>query len=173
MDTSALTAIVLAWMQQISPPARIATVPTYPTATETVEQREARYETFAADVAEVAQEDPMPREAAALLTAMAFVESGFARDVDVGPCDPARVRAHGCDGGRSGSAWQVMGLREWTRPEAARKALAAIRRSQRACRRNTFETSLAAYARGDCNSPTGQRLSRVRMSVAVRLLRSP
>ncbi len=103
------------------------------------------------------------------LAAVAYRESGF------------RVDALGDHGG-SFSAFQIHlphGARTaegWTGPElcadpyrAAVVALRMMRQSFSACAWLPEGERLAAYARGSCNSPQGQRLSRDRDAVRRRM----
>lgn len=134
----------------------------YPEAVETRDERRARYESIAEDIAAVAPD----RESASLLIAIAVHESGLARDVDLGPCAPARVKKGGCGGGRAMSMWQIEGLKCWpTRREAAALALRKARGSQQQCRHLPYQERLAIYARGRCSSAEGRRLSREIMTL--------
>ena len=169
MSIEALTAWVLSLLVYAAPPDRYASQRTYPEATETAQERLSRYRDIAADVAAVASSEAKPRREAALLIAVAVFESGLARDVDLGPCSPARIRAGGCDRGRSASLWQLRGYHPATRREAAATALRLIHRSLNACRALPELERLAAYATGRCDSATGQRLSRERLALALRL----
>lgn len=137
---------------------------------ETPAVRQARIEAIAADVVAVAfdpAESPLfggrlgrARTAAALL-AVAYHESGFARDVDLGPCSPSpRGR---CDGGASACILQIRvgagTTREgWTRAElftdrqkCFRAGLHLMRRSAGACARDGADHLFDAYAGGSCS----------------------
>ena len=105
-------------MVYLAPPERLAILPAFPGWAETVDQRTARYESIANDIAAVVldpEEKPLyggPQgrgQTAALIVAVAFMESGFAPDVDKGPCyrgkDGKGLR---CDSGRSASIMQIM-----------------------------------------------------------------
>jgi hypothetical protein len=174
MTHAVFAAWVLAAIQSVSPP-HVADLPTYPSATETREERAARLEAIAEDIAAVAlREDPgalgSPKRVAAYLIAVASLESGFARDVDLGPCDPQRIAKRGCDGGRAKTLWQLHGVGGWpTRQEAARRALGAVRLSLRACQRLPASQRLALYASGSCHTAHGRRASVARVALAERL----
>lgn len=129
----------------------------YPEAQESQDQRRARYESIAEDIAAVAPD----RGSASLLVAIAVHESGLARDVDLGPCAPARVKKGGCDGGHAMTLFQVHGFSSWpTRREAALRALKMARSSQKLCAHLPSAERLAVYTRGRCSSAEGRRLSR-------------
>lgn len=145
----------------------------YPTARETQDERQARLEAIAEDIAQVAAEEPpgvlgSSRRSAAYLVALAWKESEFARDVDVGPCDPDRVKKHGCDDGRAVSMWQLHDLDDWPeRRDAARIALRRAKGSMVQCRRQAFVHRLAIYVSGNCYD--GWEKSRVRVQLAEQL----
>jgi len=101
---------------------------------------------------------------AALMVALAYMESGFAVDADVGPCD-LRLGRERCDGGRSVSMWQVMIANDETREgwdkadlfahreHAIHEALQRVRRSLGACRAFGPDAVLDVYAGGRCSAP--------------------
>jgi hypothetical protein len=179
MATQSLTlaAIVLSWLNLLAPPERFAEIPTYPEATETASERAQRYEDIAEDISAVVLEDsaraPVQRRAAALLVGIAWHESGFAKDVDLGPCAPDRVKKGGCDSGRAKGLWQIQAYDVPTRRDGARLALRLARRSLTACRELPVSARLAAYAGGTCASTGGQVRSRELWSVVQRLASSP
>lgn len=150
-----------------------------------VESEKARYEEFAEDVAKVAYD---PEEAplfsgknarantAAVLMSVAFYESGFRRDVDLGVGPQSRG-----DGGRSCTSFQFnIGTtgktREgWTCKEmyadrtlAVRAALAMIRMSMSSCRSLPSEDRLSMYTSGHCQE--NQVQSRLRVTTARKWL---
>lgn len=163
MVTTTLAATVLRLLTEVAPPSRFAEIPTYPEARETVEERSDRYAAIAWDVATVAIEGARSergqRRAAAVLLGIAWHESGFAKDVDLGPCAPARVKKGGCDGGRARSLWQIQGWTGEGRQDAARVALGLARRSMTACRHLPRNGQLSVYASGTCQSGIGQKRS--------------
>ena len=167
MTTVQLAAWILAALTNIAPPERYAEIPTYPEATETAEERHARYASIAWDVAEVAADTRSPKHTAALLLGIAYHESGFARDVDLGPCAPARLKKGGCDGGRAHSLWQIQAHELESRQHAARVALRLAYKSFRACKHLPTEERLAAYAAGTC-SEAGRRKSRALYNLVKR-----
>jgi hypothetical protein len=115
--------------------------------TETAEELDARLRSIAVDAAAAAQEDPAD---ALLIIAVAQHESGFALDVDRGPCRP-----NTCDGGRAACMLQI-----WAGPER-RAALFADRQlcfrvGLRALKHSRLaecpsdEMQFAGYAGGSC-----------------------
>lgn len=172
MVTEALQALILSWLVALSPLDRQPT--RY--VDESRDERAARFDDIARDVALTVQEDGgghgAQRRAAALLVGIAWHESGFARDVDLGPCDPARVRAGGCDSGRAKGLWQIQAYEVPTRKDGARLALRLARRSLTACRALSVPERLAAYAGGTCESLGGRARSRELWGVVRRLLDS-
>lgn len=163
MAVEALAAVVLSWLVQVSPPALHADIPTYPEAKETAVEREERYREIARDVAEVVFAESSPgqrRRSAALLVGIAWHESGFAKDVDLGPCAPRRLAIGGCDSGRAKGLWQIQAYEVPSRQDGARLALRLARRSLVACRKQAIPLQLAAYASGTCESKQGQIRSR-------------
>lgn len=146
---------------------------------ETEEERAARYAGIAADAYLVAF-DPTTKplfggkrgraQTAALLLAVAFHESGFAPDVDKGPCfrggaTKGRGIRSRCDGGRATCMLQIwMGPNGktpegWTqqdlfddRTKCFRAGLRGLRASHALCRKkgNAKDTLFAAYASGSC-----------------------
>lgn len=145
---------------------------------ETAEERRDRYEAIAADAYLVAFDPdtkpiftgPRGRAAtAALLLAVAYHESGFAPDVDRGPCfrggkkKGLSIRSR-CDGGRAACMLQVWVGRDgktpegWTkqdlfddRTKCFRAGLRGLRSSAGRCRKNAPDTFFAAYASGSCD----------------------
>jgi hypothetical protein len=120
-----------------------------------------------------------PERAVALLLALASLESGFAPDVDVGPCYQGGAYHGRCDGGASVSLWQIRigdgtTPEGWTREDlrnrrkAARVALRMAWWSMRRCAGRGQDSGLRAYASGDCNH--GQAASAARLELARRLL---
>lgn len=169
------TEFVLAMILHVAQPdLRPPDASPYPEARETHEARAARYQAIAEDIAaEVFDPAAAPVywgpfgrvRTAALVVSVAWNESGFARDVDVGPCAPGRVRAGQCDHGRSASMWQIKigrgRTREgWTqadlfsdRRKAIRAALRGLRSSFGLCKHLEEELRLTAYGTGSCEEP--------------------
>ena len=171
-----------ALMTLAAPPERIAAMPAYPGWEETAEEREARYREIAEAAVRVAfapDEQPLfggpsgRAKTAAALLAVAFHESGFAKDVDLGPCYRGRDgRSTRCDSGRSACMMQVqVGHRGKTtrgytqgdlfadREKCFQTGLDILRASERACRRAKTppEHRWAAYAGGGCYSTAAKR----------------
>ncbi len=165
---------VLSLLVLLAPPERLAALPAFPGWQETAEQRMARYVSIAEDIAATTQD---PREQA-VLVAVAHHESGFAPDVDKGPCwrGPRNDGAR-CDGGRAASIFQLQaaGDEDATRlfkdrRLAAKRALDAIRRSARSCVPKYGKlAALRVYAGGACSR--GIQESEAMVSSALRLLR--
>lgn len=170
----AATTWLVALMSTFAPPERAATERPFPGWQETVEQRRERYEGIAAAVREVAY-DPDERpvfggakgraRTAALLLAIAWHESGFARDVDLGPCWRGRANdSPRCDFGRATCLLQIHTrdgkTREgWTpaelladRTKCIRAGLHLVQSSFSACRANPPRHRLAAFASGRCTA---------------------
>lgn len=160
-----LAAWILAAMVNLSPPEKLAALPAFPGWEETAEARTERYVSIANDMAAVVldpKESPLyagPKargRTAALLTAVAFMESGFAPDVDKGPCyrgkDGKGVR---CDSGRSACVMQVMVGAERTREGWTREELFADRQK---CFRTALHLMHRSFRWG--MSRAGARLDR-------------
>lgn len=175
MVPEVLSALVVSWMVQLSPPERAVERVTYPEAVETLEERTGRYMSIAEDVTRAVEWLPTSRQrgAAELLVAIAFHESGFAKDVDLGPCAPGRLKGGGCDHGRARGLWQVQAYDFSDREEAARLALKLAYRSMTACRDLPVEERLAVYASGNCKSEVGRRRSREIWSVLKKVRTMP
>lgn len=154
-------------------PVSIADLPAFPGWEETRQERTERYEDIARAVLEVSfdpEERPLftgPRgraHTALMLVAVAHHESGFARDVDVGPCyRGGNLRAR-CDGGNSACMVQIRigsgTTREgWTqadlfadRSKCFRAGLHMLRRAH--CSQNPQASQWVAYASGSCSNVT-------------------
>jgi hypothetical protein len=190
------------WLLQLmltfSPPEKAVAYPAFPGWEETIDQRKERYESISQAIVDVVWatntdgsfkhapvfEGPRSREqTAALLLAVAWHESGFARDVHLGPCYLGPYGKNGrCDGGRSACMLQVMvGVSYRTRDgkevEARTKegwtqkdlfddpqkcfiaGLNRMRSSVKACSKAGVHPDhrLAAYGSGTCHRPAGQR----------------
>jgi hypothetical protein len=141
-----------------APPERLTALPAFPGWQETVEERTTRYERLA-DAAIVVGKT---RERVALLLAVSYHESGWAPDVDVGPCyrgaDGMGMR---CDGGRAACVMQVRvdAHPEWkadelfgSREACFRAGLTLLERSRRACSKLGPDFFLDAYAGGTCEA---------------------
>jgi hypothetical protein len=178
----AVTAWALAIMVAWAPPGRSK----IRGAVETEAEGQARYAEIARTVVNVVYEpttQPLFRGAygrastAALLLAVAFHESGFRRDVDLGIGKLAR--GSGTDSclmqirvgsGRTPQGWSHTDLVQ-DRQKCFLAGLALIRRSFAACHRLSVRDWLSAYTRGRCveNDPS----SRSRVDLATRTPRSP
>lgn len=179
-----LAAALLRAMISLVPPSRTVAMPGYE---ETEAERVARYGAIAADVAAVAldeNERPLPgrtrERTAAQLVGISIAESGFAKDVDIGPC----YRGSGSTNDRCGRGASVCILQinvgagktaeGWTRAELVadrRKCLRAglhlARRSFGACTAFGAGHELDAYASGKCNVGNETGLVRLRLGARV------
>lgn len=146
---STLAEAVLVVMTALSPESRWTAMPGHD---EAVEARRERYASIARDIAHVAGN----RHDAALLTSVAWHESGFAHDVDVGPtCYRGKGYESRCDAGRAVGLTQL----HLTRAEAAKVradrrygltlGLAAIKRSLATCAKNAEPLRFAGLS-GSC-----------------------
>lgn len=176
-----MTNVVVTWivsmMVFLAPPEKLAAVPQLPGWHETADQKLARYHEIAQalyDVTYDEKKDPLymgPKARAnttATLLAIAFMESGFARDVDLGPCYRGRGFAARCDGGNSAGMMQfklgegttagpIHGIEGKTQKDifADRRlmfgiGLHMVRRSMKACRKYGEDWGLNVYASGTC-----------------------
>ena len=117
---------------------------------------------------------------AARLIAVAYMESGFSHDADVGPCYRGRDgRGARCDAGRSVSLWQIqignartpegyVKADLWDRRKAERVAQRKIVASASCVRDFGPDAALNAYASGMCSR--GHRESAARLALARKLL---
>jgi hypothetical protein len=188
VGSSELCAWLLSVMVWKAPPEKYAALPQFPGWKETAGERLERYRSIAADLAAVVL-DPDERMAyrgarsrertAALLLALAFMESGFAKDVDKGPCYRGRDGTFArCDGGLSACMLQIrVGAgttsEGWSREElfadrrkCFRAALHKARRAMSSCVRRGPDALLNAYASGSCDR--GLHESRERLAMARR-----
>jgi hypothetical protein len=159
---------------------------------ETPVERLHRYYAIAADVSSVAIEVCHGNRACAMgavtsALGIAWHESAFAPDVDLGPCYRGKDgKGPRCDGGNAHSMWQLHPLSCVTGPHApknpdgtlkkcdeavlydtdrraaAREAIRRIWRSKRACARAGVppEEQLAIYAKGGCKLSGAAAISR-------------
>jgi hypothetical protein len=163
---------LFALMVAFAPPDKTSKAFQFPGHEETAEQKSARYQSIAEDLYDVVYDpDVEPvyagpkgrRRTALLVLAIAFHESGFAHDVDIGPCylgkDGTSAR---CDHGKSACVMQLH-IGEGTTPEGYtqadlfadrkkcfRAALARIRSSLGECKHLDEKHRLNAYASGVC-----------------------
>jgi hypothetical protein len=190
---SGMTDWLFGLIATLAPLDRVSPDREFPGWTETVEQRSARYTSIASDL-ETFVFDPETKPAfagetgreqtAALLLAIAYHESGFAKDVDLGPCYRGpKGRGSRCDSGMSACLLQIhLGTGKtpegWTQAElfADRKkcfatGLRLVRGSLGACRHLPIRDRLSAYASGSCDR--GAEASRALMDLAQRLGTKP
>lgn len=187
MSTTIIAAYV-AVMQSLSPAERVTRLPQFPGWEETAEQRTARYEEIAKDLEEVLKkEEPLfagpggRNRTAAWLIGTAFMESGFAKDVDQGPCyrDSEKTKNR-CDSGRSACMLQLMVDRGTTREGYAMADLfgdrkkcftSGLRRMKKSVD-NCVKVSgpsaaLAQFASGSCHRGLKASAARVRLGDLV------
>jgi hypothetical protein len=153
---------------------------------ETPEERLHRYYAIASDVSTVALEVcrgnvSCAKHAVEHALGVAFHESAFAPDVDLGPCYRGKDgKGPRCDGGNAHSMWQLhpMGcvtgphapkepcaevvLYDTDRRAAVREALKRMARSRKECSRHFLppEEQLAGYAGGGCKLPSAAKKAR-------------
>lgn len=177
-----LAAWTLSLIVYLAPPERLAALPQFPGWQETAAQKLARDTSIAEDIAAVSLDraPKHPHRAAALLVALAFMEGGFAADVDIGPCYRPLPSSPRCDGGAAVSLWQIRigdgsTTDGWTRTDlqtdrrkAARVALRMAWHSITRCAQRGHDAGLRAYATGSCDH--GQEASAARLGLARRLL---
>ncbi len=176
------TAWILSLIVYLAPPERLASLPQFKGWEETAEQKQARYISIAEDIEEVSRDraPKHPEKAASLLVSLAFMEGGFAKDVDIGPCYRPIPTSPRCDGGAAASLWQIR-IGEGSTPEgwgkqdlqsdrrkAARVALRMAWQSIKNCAGRGRDAGLRAYASGTCEH--GQEASAARLGLARRLL---
>lgn len=167
-----ITTWALALLLWKAPPEKMASQYQLPGHEETVDQKTERYESIARDVIAVAydaNEKPLyvglhgRAKTAATLLAIGFHESGFAHDVDIGPCYRGIDKKGGrCDGGASACVMQLKigtgtTVEGWTqsdlfsdRQKCFRAALHLLKRSSKACLKFGPDYAFAAYAGGMC-----------------------
>ena len=155
-----------------APPDKAAQAAQFPGHEETAEQKIERYKSIAQDLYDVVYDPEVEpvypgskgrARTALLMVAIAFHESGFAHDVDIGPCYRGRDgQSARCDHGRSACIMQ-MHIGGGTTPEGytqaelfadrkkcLRSALARIRSSMGECKALDEKHRLNAYASGVC-----------------------
>lgn len=185
---NAAIAWILSLLLYAAPPDRLDAAPGWD---ETPAARAARYDAIAADVAAVVYAPdavllyagPRARaHTAALLVAVAVLESGLAADVDRGPCYRGRDgRGPRCDRGRAYSLWQVHDPAvQGDRRAAARAALRLMRGSFGVAagmgRDRGWDAATVAAHRLDVYAGTGpaaHRLGAARLALADRLAARP
>lgn len=167
-----VTSWLFSLMVAFAPPEDRARGPQFPGHEETQEQKEARYQSIADDLYAVVydpNETPLFKgqkgraRTAALMLAIAYHESGFAHDVDVGPCYRGKGgQSARCDHGRSACLMQIhIGDKTTSqgytqeelftdRKKCFRAGLGLIRRSLSECRHLDTKHRLNAYASGVC-----------------------
>jgi hypothetical protein len=172
-----ITTWLLSLMTFLAPPDKLAALPQYPGWEETAEDKFARYTEIAEALYHVTYDrktkslfvGPRGRaRTAATLLALAFVESGFAKDVDKGPCSKKRPKGMDCDGGRAAGLAQIELGDETTMlerhgVEGKTKAdifgnrelmfgieLVLVRRSYQSCAKYGPDWALNSYASGSC-----------------------
>ena len=168
-----VTSWMLSLMVAFAPPDAKARASQLPGHAETSVEKSTRYESIAKDLFDVVydpKETPLFRGAkgrartAALVLAVAYHESGFAHDVDVGPCYRGRDgQGARCDHGRSACLMQLhvgdgKTIQGYTQEElfsdrkkCFRAGLGLLRKSFSECRLQDPRHRLNAYASGVCD----------------------
>ncbi|HTJ84565.1 MAG TPA: hypothetical protein VL400_22755 [Polyangiaceae bacterium] len=159
-------------MALVAPPDRAANEKAFPGYQETIEERRERYAAIAEAARDVAY-DPNEKpvfggkygraRTAALMLAVAYHESGFMKDVDLGPCWRGKAgTSTRCDSGRAACLMQIhvadgQTAEGYTREElfadrkkCFRSGLHLLRRSMSACSHLPEKHKLASYASGTC-----------------------
>jgi hypothetical protein len=170
---STMTEWIVAIIVSAASPERAATEDAFPGWAETVAERKARYASIANDMEEfVFDEKTRPvfggphgrARTAALLLAVAYHESGFMKDVDIGPCYRGKNgQSTRCDSSKSACLMQIRVAdgktpEGYTREElfqdrkkCFRAGLRLLRSSLGMCRHLPLKHRLAAYASGSCD----------------------
>lgn len=184
-----MTEWLLAIIVSVANPERAATEDPFPGWAETVEERRARFSAIAGDLeAFVFDEKTRPvfggphgrARTAALMLAVAYHESGFMKDVDIGPCYRGKGgQSTRCDSGKSACLMQIR-VADGKTPEGytredlfkdRRKCFEAglrlLRSSLGMCKHLPLKHRLAAYASGSCDK--GWEGSEVLMSLAEKM----
>lgn len=173
----------------VASPERAATEDAFPGWGESVAERKARFRSIAEDVEAVVFDEDEPTiyrgpqgraQTAALLLAVAYHESGFMPDVDLGPCYRGKNgKGSRCDSGKAACLMQLHADYGRTpdghtldelfkdRKVCLRSGLRLLRRSIGQCRSNPPEYRLAAYASGRCDR--GLQASKDLFAIAVKL----
>lgn len=169
--------LIVAWglslINSFAPADRMAAAKQFPGWEETAEQKTARYTEIATDLYNVVYDPEFKpffpgkegrARSYAMMLAIAYHESGFAHDVDVGPCYQGKNdKIKRCDGGRAVCLMQVHvtwhgktkegftkeDLRR--RPNCFKAAANKIRQSLASCSKSIPKHQLAAYGSGRCN----------------------
>jgi hypothetical protein len=170
---SMMTEWLLAIIVSAASPERAATEDAFPGWAETVAERKERFTSIASDLeAFVFDEKTRPvfggdhgrARTAALVLAVAYHESGFMKDVDIGPCYRGKSgQSARCDSGKSACLMQIR-IADGKTPEGytreelfkdRRKCFEAglrlLRSSLGMCKHLPLKHRLAAYASGSCD----------------------
>lgn len=144
-------------------PMRISQPPL--TAMETDEQEAARIHSIVEDAIAVGGD----AEDATLLLAVSFHESGWAADVDLGPCqrgEPGGPFRSRCDDSKAYCMMQIHASPEHgaelfkDRRMCFREGLAALHASAKACSKGPASEQFGVYAAGSCSTLAAKRGSR-------------
>lgn len=167
-----VTVWILALMTWGASPEKLSALPQFPGWEESAEDKKTRYESIASDLYSVTY-DPKEKplfggklgraRTTALLLSIAFFESGYAKDVDQGPCYRGKDgKGTRCDGGKAACLMQIevgegKTTEGWTkadlfsdRKKCFRAALHLVRRSFLACHNLGADHLLDSYAGGMC-----------------------
>lgn len=160
-------------------PERLANQVSFPGNEETVEEKSSRYQQIAQAAADVAfdpNEHPVflgsnarYRTLAALL-AISFHESGYAKDVDIGPCYRGKDgKSERCDHGQSACLMQIKigaGTTDegWSQAElfsdrrkCFRAGLHLLQKSVKTCLKHGADFAFDGYAGGTCETPASHK----------------
>ena len=182
MGPEALSAWLLGVMLATMPPGKFKEPPA---AVEPEEETRARYEGLSRALAEVVLDPeerslyPGPdgrRQTAALMLSLAFHESGFRRDIDLGlGKKPHAGRQYWCvmqvgvDGKPTPEGWTGADLTA-DRRKCFRAALHKLQQTRGSCKAQGPDAWLRSYAAGDCSrgaKPAAQRIGTFRRWLAM------
>jgi len=174
---NAIAAWLYALMVYLAPPDKLAAAPQLQGWEETASEKQARYEeiaqalyhvTYAPETKSLFGGKHGRARTAATLLAIAFMESGFAKDVDKGPCSKQRPPGMDCDGGQAAGLGQIRlvdgatiqpihGVEGKTQKDIFgdrelmfRIQLFMVTKSFASCRRYGADWALNVYASGSC-----------------------
>lgn len=168
-----MAAWIFTLMVALLSPAKAAALPAFPGFAETAEERTVRYHAIAEAIAAATKDT---REMA-VLVAIAYTESAFSRDADIGPCYRGPGWEGRCDAGRAVSVFQLHArgpddakLLFGDRTLAASRAIQLVRRSVASCAKtHGSDGGLRAYVSGSCER--GGEASARKVRLARNLLR--
>lgn len=178
---NAVTVWLYSLMVYLAPPEKLAAAPQYAGWEETAPQKQERYQeiaealykvVYAPDAKSIYGGARGRAHTAVTLLALSFMESGFAHDVDKGPCSSSRPRGMDCDGRQAAGLGQIRveqgktllamhGIEGKTQEDIFadrelmfRIELFMVRQSFLSCRKYGADWALNVYASGSCTRAT-------------------